>query len=180
MINLSKIQKEVLAYYFTNPQKQHYLRELAAILDVDPGNLSREIKQLTEQGFFNTKIIGTAKIFILNHNHPLYNELKKIIFKTEGIEGSLKKMLAKFKTIKTAFIYGSYARGKEDQYSDIDVMIIGQVDENKLISEVSKLEKKLGREINYIIMSPKEFDKKRKEKNSFLENVLADKKIDLV
>ncbi|MBU1163960.1 nucleotidyltransferase domain-containing protein [Patescibacteria group bacterium] len=180
MFNFSKIQKKVLAYFFTNPQKEHYLRELANILSIDPGNLSKNMKELTKQSFFNTKKVGTSKMFILNNKHPLYHDLKKIIFKTEGIEGSLKKIISQFLTVKKAFIFGSYAHGNEAQFSDVDVMIIGQVEEDKLVSEVRILEKKLGREINYILMTQQEFDQKRKKKNPFLENVLGDKKISLI
>ena len=76
-------------------------------------------------------------------------KLKKIISKTIGVGGQLREGLLKVKGIKKAFIFGSFAKNKEKSESDIDLMIIGTVDENLLISRISKLESSTGREINY-------------------------------
>ena len=34
---------KVLGYYFLNPKSRHYVRELAELLKVDPGNLSKNV-----------------------------------------------------------------------------------------------------------------------------------------
>lgn len=86
--------------------------------------------------------------------------------------------MANFKHINQAFIYGSFANNKADKFSDIDLMIIGQVDEDKLIRKISPLEQSLGREINYIIFSPRNF--KARKKDPFVHQVLKDKKIFLI
>ena len=55
----------------------------------------------------------------------------------------LQECLKNIKGIEYAFIYGSFAKGEEKETSDIDLFIIGKVDEGKLIDEANKLEKKL-------------------------------------
>ncbi len=47
-----------------------------------------------------------------------------------------------------AFIHGSYDKGEEKACSDVDLLIIGGVDNGRLDSHLGKLEKLLGREIN--------------------------------
>jgi len=58
--------------------------------------------------------------------------------------------------------------------------VIGDVNEDKLIDAISKLEKQIGREINYTLMTNEEFLKKKQEKNSFLVNIFNKKIIKLI
>ena len=123
---------------------------------------------------------GKQRYFKLNKNYYLYKEVKKIVFKTVGIKGSLETILKNIQNIKIAFIFGSYAKKKEDSLSDIDVMIIGSPNEDKLISAINKLENKLNREINYHIYSLSDIEQNIKKNNSFIKNVLSGQKIFLI
>jgi len=111
---------------------------------------------------------------------PIYEELKNIFLKTEGLGEVIKENLSGLGEVKLAFIYGSFARGEEQLKSDIDLMIVGGVDEKKLIPLVRKLEGRLSREINYTLFSPTEFESRVKKKDPFISNVLREKKIQLV
>lgn len=64
--------------------------------------------------------------------------------------------------------------------SDIDLLIIGEVNEDKLIEVISNVERKLQREINYSIYGKEDFKKKKKEGNSFILDILKEKKIFLI
>jgi predicted nucleotidyltransferase len=92
----------------------------------------------------------------------------------------LHAILEKFDDIDRAFIYGSFAKGEEREDSDIDLLIIEKVDEDKLIEEIGKLERKLQREINYAIYGKEDFNKKKKEGNPFIMDILKEKKIFLI
>jgi len=173
----SKLRRRLLAHYFTHPEQTYYVRELAALLDLDPGNLSKEFKKLTQEGLFEKKRKGRIKFYHLNSHYPLYKEIKQIIFKTEGVAGSLKKLVDEFPEIKQAFIYGSYAQGKEKVSSDIDLVIVGTPDRKALTSRIRKLEDQLQREINFNLYPEPEFKKRSKEKGGFLAQVLAGRKI---
>ena len=86
----SRLRQKILSYYFTNPTNQLYVRQLASILREDPGNLSKELSRLENEGIFIAETKGNQKHFYLNKRYPLYNELKSILFKTVGVEGRLK------------------------------------------------------------------------------------------
>jgi hypothetical protein len=62
----------------------------------------------------------------------------------------------------------------------VDLLIIGDVDMDRLDSNLGKLEKMLGRKIHYVLYSMKEFRAKRKAKDGFLADVLTGKKIMLI
>ena len=181
MINLrSKLRRKLFARFFTNPDANYYVRELARLLDVDAKNLSTELARLEGEGLFVSQVRGRQKYFRLNRNHPLYEEFRRIVFKTIGAVGQLRNALAHMRGIEEAYLYGSFARNQTDAKSDIDVLIVGEPEAEKFEEVVRKLERQLGREINYTLMSPREFKSRRKKKDPFLEDIWRHKKISLL
>jgi predicted nucleotidyltransferase len=171
------LRQKVLSYYFTNPAKTLYVRQLASILKEDPGNLSKELSRLVAEGIFIAEAKGNQKHFNLNKKYPLYRELKSILFKTVGVEGRLKGIIGKINGVRLSFIYGSYAANKENASSDVDLLIVGKPDEDRLLKEIESAERALGREINYNIYPPAEFNEKKRKKDSFITNILKRPKI---
>jgi len=58
----------------------------------------------------------------------------------------------------------------------VDIFIVGSVREDTIIDLLNKLERKINREINYVLMTEQEFKKKMAVKNSFLLNIMKLKK----
>lgn len=170
----SKLSQKILTYFFTNPEGNFYVRELARLLNEDVSNLAKELIKLEKEGIFESEIRGKTKYYHLNKNYPLYKQLKEIIFKTTGIEGGIKKELAKLKKINQAFLFGSFAMGEADSQSDIDLLIIGDPDPEQLSDKISKLEDRFSREINYIVMTEEEL-RKKKNKEPFLIDIFKNK-----
>ena len=182
MVNLlqltkSRLRQKIFSYYFTNPGRSLYVRQLASILKEDPGNLSKEFSRLEKEGVFIAEIKGNQKHFYLNKRYPLYNELKSILFKTVGVEGRLKDVVRKIAGIRLSFIYGSYAANRENASSDVDLLIVGKVNEDELLKEIESSEQALGREINYNIYPSAEFKKRIKRNDNFIANILKRPKI---
>lgn len=182
MVNLlevtkSRLRQKLLAYFFTNPKADLYLREISSLLKEDAGNLSKELTNLEKKGIFTSRIRGNQKYLSLNKQYPLYQELRSIIFKTIGVEGSLREIIRQMEGVDLAFIYGSFAKDKESPTSDIDLFIIGNPHEDRLMEKIEDLEKRLHREINYNIYPKKEFVDRKKKKDSFVLNILKGPKI---
>lgn len=171
----TKLRRKLLAYSFTHADEQYYVRELSGLIDEDPGNLSRELKKLADEGLYTSVTKGSVKLYSLNKKYPLFKELKTIIFKTEGVEGSLNQIVRGYTGISLAFIHGSYAKNKEKKSSDIDLVVVGEIPQGKFTRDIRDLESKLNREINYTFYERGEFEKERKKVGGFLQLVLADK-----
>jgi predicted nucleotidyltransferase len=176
----SRTRKELFRLYFTNPDQEYYLRELERILRTPVSMIRKELTRLKEEGLFLSRKKGNLTYYLLNQSYPLFDELKSIVFKTIGIQGSLREILSKIRGIEVAFIYGSFAKDEQTGKSDIDLLIIGKVDENRVLREINKLEKVLKREINYSIFQRDEFNQKAKEKDPFITDVFKNPKILLV
>ena len=176
----SKARQRLLAYYFTNPGARLHLRDLAVRLDIDVSNLSKELRHLEAEGLFRSDVSGRQKYFQLNRDYALFDEVRGIVTKTIGAVPLIAESLKKIKGLGKAYLYGSFARNQQDAASDIDVLVIGTPPEEILAVTVQKLERQLGREINYTVMTSKEFDARRSRKDAFLENVWHNKRVTLV
>ena len=179
----SPLRKKLLSYFFTNPQAKLYLRDIALKLNIDPANLSRELKRLTSEGVFIVEKQGNLKYFSLNPRHALYQEFKSMIFKTIGVQGAIENLLSKIPGIKRAFIYGSFAKNTERADSDIDLCLIIQkkeFKENSFLEGLHQLERELGREINYTFFTKEEWQSKQFSKDSFVIGILKNKRIELI
>lgn len=176
----SKARMALLRLYFTNPDKEYYLRELERTLSTPVSVIRKELVELERSGIFKLSKKANLCYYSLNKEYPLYNELKSIVFKTVGIQGALAGLLSSIPGTEVAFIYGSYAKDESNPASDVDLFIIGNVDEDSLLPEINKLEKTLHREINYSLYSKKNFNKKKTEKDSFIKDIIQNKKIFLI
>jgi predicted nucleotidyltransferase/predicted transcriptional regulator with HTH domain len=180
MIRLrSQPRRRLLAYYFTNPDANHYVRELARLLRVDVSNLARELAQWEKEGLFVSQTRGRQKYYRLNRDYPLYAEVRGIVMKTAGVEPQLKQAFQRLEGIEQAVLYGSFAKGRPDAASDIDLLVIGAPDPGEMESRVRRLERLLGREINYTVLTRAEFNRRRKQKDPFLEDVFGGKHVAL-
>ena len=161
MLNLrSKARQRLLAYYFTNPTVSIHLRDLAGRLDVDPSNLSKELRDLERDGLFVSVVSG----------YPLYAEVRGIVEKTIGAVPLLGQALKTVDRVHEAYLYGSFARDQQDASSDIDILLIGTPSAEELAQVIATLERRLGREINYTAFAREEFDSRRARKDAFVEN----------
>jgi predicted nucleotidyltransferase len=163
--------------FLSSPDARYYIRELERKIKEEAKNVSRELKNLETLGLLMSEQQGNQKYYSVNKDFLLYPELKAVIFKTMGVQGPLKEAMNKLNRVEVAFIYGSYASGKESETSDIDVMIIGNPDMTELIEIISELEQKLNREINYMCFDREEFKKRKRSEEAFISEVLSGEKI---
>lgn len=181
MINFkSQITQKLLGYYFINAHKKHYVNELARILNLDLGNLSRKLKQLENEGILASEFSGKQKYYFLNPKYPLLPEIKKMYEATYGLKQKLIGILKKFNKVKEAYIYGSYAKGGFDSFSDIDLLVIGDYSSLELQRKINSLQNELGREINVIDMDNEEFKQRKKNNDPFLRDIFKNEYIKLI
>ncbi|MDD5657356.1 MAG: nucleotidyltransferase domain-containing protein [Elusimicrobia bacterium] len=171
----SRLRRRLLAYCFEHAGEAFHVRGLAARLDEDPGNLSRELARLSRDGLFSAAVIGSMKRYSLNRQYPLFDQFREILTRTEGAVGQLQRLCESSADIERAFIHGSFARLEHGSPSDIDVVLVGEVPSGHFLRELGGLEKRLGREINYTSYTPAEFATERKKRGGFLDLVLKGK-----
>jgi len=176
----SETRVKILALFFLNPDRKFYVREIARRTGENINSVRRELQKLESIDLLRNEREGNLKYYAANKKMPIYEELKRIFLKTEGLGEIMKENLSKLGGVKFAFVYGSFAKGEERLKSDIDIMIVGEVDEKKLIPLIRKLEVQLSREINYTLLTTVEFELRMRKGDPFITDVLRERKIMLV
>jgi predicted nucleotidyltransferase len=163
-----------------NPDGEMYVREITKKIHENINSVRRELSNLEDIGLLKSRKAGNLKYFQVNKDFYLYNELYSMVMKTEGVARLLKEDMGKWGKIKLAFIYGSFASQEAGPDSDIDIFMVGNINEDVIISELNLLEGKLSREINYIISSESEYHEKIDEEDPFLMEILREPKIMII
>lgn len=176
----SRTRVKLLTLFLLNPEREFYVREIVRMTEENMNSVRRELANLESFGLITGKKSGLQQYYTVNRDFFLYEELQKIVLKTEGAARQIKENLAGLDTIQCMFIYGSFASGTAGAKSDIDLFIVGDVDENKLIPLVHESEQALAREINYTLMQPGEFRKRRQSGDPFVKNVINEARIMII
>ncbi|HQN66654.1 MAG TPA: nucleotidyltransferase domain-containing protein [Smithellaceae bacterium] len=173
----SNIRAEIFRNLFGVEKQSLHLREIERRTGFAVGTVQQEIKKLLRLDIITRIKNGNRSYYKANTNHPLYPEIRNLVLKTNGLADLLKQALSAELKIKIAFVFGSFARKEEKAASDIDLMVIGDIGLRKLTGLLMDVSEKLGREINPYRLTESEFIKRKKEKDHFLQEVLASPKI---
>jgi len=176
----SRVRVEILSTFLMNPETERYVREVARITREDYKNVSMELRNLEEIGLLSSRNEGNLKFFGLNKGFVIYEELKSIFMKTKGAVGVLKEAVSRGRDIDYAFIYGSFAMGTERAKSDIDVMVIGGISLEGVLSLLRGPEEILSREINVSLYDLQEIKNRVKDHDPFIREALGGSKIMLI
>src|SRR4030042_6715763 len=149
MFKFSKNEALLLRLFYTNPGAEYYMHEIGRILGRKPGVFQRTLYNLELSGILASQYRANARYFRVNEGHPLFEEIKSIIFKTVGVMESLRQVLLEAGSVDFAFIYGSFAKASENPISDIDLMIVGSPDESIILRRLAELGHSLNKAIHY-------------------------------
>ena len=169
----------VLAVLFGHVGESYYLRQLARVTGITLGPVQRELRQLVDAGLVTKKTLGTQTLYSANEASPVFAEMRTLVAKTVGIHDVLLAALHPLKSkISVAFVYGSVARSRESQQSDVDLMVVGAVHFADVVDRIANAQKTLNREINPTVYTANEF--RGKLRGNFLKTVLGENKLFLI
>ena len=176
----SRTRVLILSKLVMNPNHSLYIRQLSKELGLTFSVVYKEIEKLKSLGLVTEERRGRIRLFTINKNSVIYDELRRLLLKTTALGQQLKSSLPELEKAKYVLIYGSVARGEELETSNVDLLIIGNIAEENLIAGIRKVEKEIGREINYILWSEREFEKRVKTKHHLLTEIADNPIIGLV
>lgn len=173
-----KTRRAVLALLYGRPEESFYMRQVARAAGTGQGSVQRELKRMADIGIIVRARQGQHVYYQANRRCPIFAELRGLIAKTAGLADTVRKALSVLaEKIDVAIIYGSQATGEATADSDVDLLVVGDLDEIALHRAIAKAEKDLGRTVTYTLFSPDEFSRRRKEKGGFLARALGGKTI---
>ena len=180
-ILFGKTRQAVLAILFEQPDRTSYLRELARQTGISPGALQHELAQLHHADLIIRNQDGNRVTYRANTRHPIFAELQSIVQKTFGIPAQIKAALTPYEPhIRFAAIYGSIAKGLDHARSDVDLLVVGDINLEQTLAAILPVETRIGREISVRLYQPEEFRKRREEGEPFINNVLSGEHMKLI
>jgi predicted nucleotidyltransferase len=181
MISLrSELRRKLLTFFYVNRSARVYVRQLAAALDADSTNVSRELKSLRREGFLRSEAEGRQLYYSVNPAYPYLKPVFALLRGTVGIAPALRHALQSVPGIESAWLYGSFAKNEADAASDIDLLIVGQPEQVRLAAQMRKAEKVLRREINYTVLTSRDLNRRLAWHDAFLADVWNGKRIELI
>lgn len=176
-----QIRGRILALLYGWHDKAFYVRQIARYVHASAGSVRRELEKLAAVGLIFRTSIGNQVFYQVNQANPIFAEMRGLVNKTVGIFNVLRSALDKVsEQITIAFVYGSVARQAETAESDVDLLIVGSVALDDVLSCLAQAETALGRTVNPTAYSAVEFKQKLQEGNHFLNAVVKGPKVFLI
>ena len=148
----SKTRLKLLIKFFISQANSGYLNGLAKEMDGSTNKIRTELNHLQEAGYLD-KVKQDNKVeYRVNTKHPLYDTLKKVVYKHLGLEDLVATVIERMGNVKKIILIEDYAKGIDSK--NIEVVLVGQYLNFEYISQLEqKIEKLIGRKVSFYLAS---------------------------
>ncbi len=173
----SKTRVKILTVYMTDPNREYYVRELTRKLNERVNSVRRELINLARVGI----LVGTSrdrkKYYKINKENIIFPDLRNLVLKARLVPRD--KFIRKIKAlgrVKYAILTGVFT-GIDNK---VDMLIIGDISRPRLDKFMKVLKQDQGQDLNYTVMTSKEFKYRRDLDDRFLSSIFSNKYLVLV
>jgi hypothetical protein len=184
----SKTRVKLLQLFYSNPNRSFYVREITRKIDEQINSVRRELANLLNIGIIVSDNTNNRLYYEVNQKFEFYDPLLTVFGKAgsggatvtktkKAATGSDEDKLKALGNLELVIFTGQFTR---DESSGIDILIVGDVNQNALQKYISELEAQESKELRYVVMAVQEFEYRRQIKDRFISTVLDSKKQVLV
>ena len=167
----SNTRIKLLNTFLLNLGEEFFIRELTRKLDEQINSIRRELDNLKRIGLLRSKVRNRKKYYYVNKDFIIFNELRDMFIKASSTDEQMARKILKMGEIELMVLSGIFI-GKDSQ---VDLLIVGEVDKNKLQEYLSK-STKLQKDIKFTIISKKDFLYRLECKDRFVHDMVTDSK----
>jgi hypothetical protein len=148
----SKTRLRLLIKFFVSQANKGHLNGLATEMGESTNGIRKELNHLQEAGYLQKLKVNNKIEYKANTNHPLFETLRKVVFKHLGLEDLVEKVLERMGNVDQIILIGDYAKGNDSGL--IEVFLIGQDLNMEYISQLEdKIEDLIGRKVSFYLAS---------------------------
>lgn len=187
----SKTRVKLLELFYSNPNRSFYVREITRKIEEQINSVRRELANLLNAGIIISETTDNKLYYEVNQQYEFYEPLAQIFGKGTAVAsattakkrapkldvGPVDDDLKALGNVDLALYTGQFTR---DESAGIDLLLVGNLNQNQVTKFVTELEQKEGKEIRYVILSADEFAYRQKINDRFIAGVIAAKKQILV
>lgn len=171
----SKTRAKLLQLFFANPSKSFYVREMTRVIDEQINSVRRELTNLEGIGVIKSDTYDNKIYYSANQKHPFTRPLIEIFSPKTSTTARGKKTQESIwieyaRPVKN-YLKGLVVTNRLPGQEGIDLLIIGDDKTHKLTRWAEVVEKKQGKPINYVIMSPDDFTYRRSVRDRFISEI---------
>ncbi len=171
----SKTRAKLLRLFFENPEKSFYVREMTRVIDEQINSVRRELLNLESIGIIKNETFDNKVYYSANNKHPFCRPLTDIFSKkinTLSDQDIRETTWEEYCRPVKKYLKGLVVTNRLPGQDGIDLLIIGNDKTKKLTRWAEVIEKKQGKPINYVIMSPDDFTYRKSVRDRFVADVL--------
>jgi len=169
----SQSRIKLLNVLLAQPSEIYHVRELVRRTGDEINAVRRELLLLSKRGILVREPRANRVYYSLSKSYPFYFDLLRMGSKIAGLGAAILKNRVKIGRIKYAMFSGRFTRRMEKRPTEVDLLIVGTIVLPELAILIRDEEKRLGREINYTVMTEEEFLFRKKKRDPFILSVLS-------
>lgn len=181
----SKTRVKLLRLFYSNPNRSFYVREITRKIDEQINSVRRELSNLQTVGLITSDTTNNRLYYEVNQKFEFFEPLTTIFgnattnaaaaptAKSKAAHAAEPTDIKALGNVELALYTGKFTR---DESSGVDLLIVGDVNPNKLQKFVSNLEAQEGKDIRYTVFSLDEFKYRDLIKDRFVANLRSSKK----
>ena len=155
----SKTRIKLLLKFFLNSNTTAYLRGLEEEFGESTNSIRLELNRFEKAGFLESRSQSNKKIFQVNAKHPLFKDINSIVLKLVGLDHVMDYVLKHMGDLKVVYLVGNLSKGRDAE--NIELVLVGDINEAFLKELIDKAEKKIHKTISYIHYHELDFDLKK-------------------
>lgn len=158
---------KILDYFFYNSVSDISQVDLINKVGLAKATAVKWLRKLVSLHFLTLKKIGVTNLYSLNDSNTIVKQLKvlKSLFLLNGLEIKNSEL----------FLYGSCSRGDNDNFSDMDILVLGTMKKNDIFEIIEKYSKKIGKTINFVNFTDIEYSQLARKDAAFYDRIEKDK-----
>lgn len=172
----SKTRAKLLALFFENPDKSYYVREITRVIEEQINSVRRELTNLNALGLVKIENYENKVYYSANMKHPFARPMTEIFSRkvdsTTVAEAAAprsvwEEYVRPVENLLNALLVTNRLPGQEG----LDLLIIGDDYQRKLTRWAELVEKKVGKPLNYAIMTRDDYLYRKSVRDRFLADV---------
>lgn len=171
----SKTRTKLLTLFFSNTDKSYYVREITRVIEEQINSVRRELLNLDSIGVIKNETYDNKVYYSANMKHPYahaFTELFTVRLDGEREHdirhGGWEEYIRPVRNYLKVLIVTNRVPGQDG----IDLLIVGNDRTKKLTHWAEVVEKKQGKPLNYVILSPDDFLYRISVRDRFINEVL--------
>lgn len=179
----SRLKAKVLNWLYVEsaPDARVTERQLAKQVGIAPGSIHKVLLALVSEQLVVREESVRGPEYRAPFEDPRFKSLIMFFRQESVVVAALKRALKPFKSIEYACIFGSFASGTTHMNSDVDVLVLERSDSDRfrIISALSGVSDKIGREANPQFYSVEEFRSNASQGETIALSILGNPRIPL-